>query len=114
MKTKIITDSTCDLPEDLLLEKDITTLPLHIAKREKSYLDGLEIRPKDIYDHVDAGGEICSTSAVNIHEFLQCLEVVSSQYKNREKSYTLIPKAFGHLRFFQRIGLNNYRGGVSL
>ena len=64
----------------LLLERDITTLPLHIDKREKSHLDGLQIQPKDIYDHVDTGGERCSTSAANIDTFLPCLEVVNPQY----------------------------------
>lgn len=80
MKTKIVTDSTCDLPEELLRERDITVLPLHISKGEKSYLDGLQIRPKDIYDHVNAGGEICGTSAVNVNEFLQCIKAVHSFY----------------------------------
>lgn len=80
MKIKIITDSTCDLPTQFLIEKDITVLPLHIAKAGQSYLDGLQIVPEDIYQHVESGGEICSTSAVNMAEFLQCLEALSPRY----------------------------------
>lgn len=80
MKTKIITDSTCDLPAQFLQEKEVTVLPLHIAKGEASCLDGIEIHPEDIYRYVDAGGEICSTSAVNIAEFRQCLETAGRQY----------------------------------
>ena len=37
MKTKIITDSTCDLPAQFLQEKEVTVLPLHIAKGEAIY-----------------------------------------------------------------------------
>lgn len=34
MKIKIISDTTCDLPEQLLKEYQITLLPLHITKGE--------------------------------------------------------------------------------
>lgn len=80
MKTKIITDSTCDLPADILQQYDITVLPLHISKGAESYLDGVQIQPEDIYAYVDAGGEICSTASVNISEFFECFETFSPLY----------------------------------
>ena len=42
-KIKIITDSTLDLPADLVREKGIEVLPLLINFGEESYLDGVEI-----------------------------------------------------------------------
>lgn len=69
MSTAIVTDSTCDLPRQIIQEYGITILPLHIAKGEDSLLDGLEITPEDIFAHVAGGGDICATSAVNIAEF---------------------------------------------
>lgn len=42
-KIKIITDSTLDLPAELIREKDIEVLPLLINFGEESYLDGIEI-----------------------------------------------------------------------
>lgn len=41
LKIKIISDTTCDLPEQLLKEYQITLLPLHITKGEESLLDGV-------------------------------------------------------------------------
>ena len=49
MKIKIISDTTCDLPEQLLKEYQITLLPLHITKGEESLLDGVQIMPSDIF-----------------------------------------------------------------
>ena len=64
MRIATVTDSTCDLPRELLEQYGITVLPLHISKNGQSYLDGIEITPRDIFAHVAAGGEICTTSAV--------------------------------------------------
>ena len=72
MRTAIVTDSTCDLPGELLEQYGITVLPLHITKSGQSLLDGIEITPGDIFAHVAAGGEICATSAVNMFEFASC------------------------------------------
>lgn len=69
MKTAVLTDSTCDLPREVLERYGVTVLPLHIAIGGRSLLDGVEVTPEDIFAHVAGGGEICTTSAVNISEF---------------------------------------------
>ncbi len=74
MRTAIVTDSTCDLPGELLEQYDITVLPLHITRSGQSLLDGMEITPEDIFAHVAGGGEICATSAVNVFEFAACFQ----------------------------------------
>ena len=66
---KITTDSTCDLPLDLLEKHDITVIPLGIVKAGKLYQDGVDIRTADIAAHVDAGGEITTTNAVNVADY---------------------------------------------
>ena len=53
---KITTDSTCDLPRELLERYNITVTPLGIIKAGKLYQDGVDIRTGDIAAHVDAGG----------------------------------------------------------
>lgn len=80
MKTKIVSDSTCDLPVELLQRYDIEILPLHISKGGESYLDGVEIKPGEIFSYVDSGGEICTTSSVNIGEFINCFDTYSPLY----------------------------------
>ena len=80
MSVKIIADSTCDLPAELLAQYDITILPLSINKDGQFYRDGVEITPQDIFAHVDAGGALCSTAAVNIDEFTACFAQYSGRY----------------------------------
>ena len=63
---KITTDSTCDLPERLLEQYGITVFPLGIVKAGKLYHDGVDIRTADIASHVEAGGDITTTNAVNV------------------------------------------------
>ena len=80
MSVKIIADSTCDLPEALISQYDITILPLSICKDGQFYKDGIDITPQDIFAHVDAGGALCSTAAVNVSEFTDFFAQYSSCY----------------------------------
>lgn len=50
---KITTDSTCDLPRELLERYNITVTPLGIIKAGKLYQDGVDIRTGDIAAHVE-------------------------------------------------------------
>jgi len=74
MTIKIVTDSTCDLPEDLIQKYNIRIVPLSIMMGDRFYKDGVEIKPKDMFDFVDSGQGICKTSAVNVGEYLQVYE----------------------------------------
>ena len=49
MTIKIVTDSTCDLPESVVRELDITVIPLYINIGEQGYLDGVEISRAEFY-----------------------------------------------------------------
>lgn len=65
---KIISDSTCDLSEELLNKYDIDILPLHVVMGDKEYIDGVNISPDEIYVWSDEHKEIPKTSAVGIEE----------------------------------------------
>ena len=80
LKIKIISDTTCDLPEQLLKEYQITLLPLHITKGEESLLDGVQITPSDIFSYVDAGGEICTTASINPQEYVDAFAAYRAAY----------------------------------
>ncbi|MET0017689.1 DegV family protein [Oscillibacter sp.] len=77
---KITTDSTCDLPDALLQENDITVVPLGIVKGEKLYRDGVDIHPADIAAHVDAGGDITTTNAVNAADYYDLFSRLLEKY----------------------------------
>lgn len=77
---KVTTDSTCDLPKRLLEQYDITVFPLGIVKAGKLYHDGVDIRTADIAAHVDAGGEITTTNAVNLADYEDAFRAFSEKY----------------------------------
>ena len=77
---KITTDSTCDLPKQLLEQYDISVFPLGIVKAGKLYHDGVDIHTADISAHVDAGGEITTTNAVNVADYEDAFRSLSEKY----------------------------------
>ena len=80
MNIKILTDSTCDLPKNLAESYDIAVIPLTVIKNGEAFQDGITITPAEIFDHVAAGGALCSTSAVSVGEYMDYFEQYSSQY----------------------------------
>jgi len=79
MKIKISSDSTCDLSKELIERYDISIAPLCVNKGTETFRDGVDITPPDIYAHVDAGGALCTTAAVNISEYT---EIFTEYLKN--------------------------------
>lgn len=69
MSIKITSDSTCDLSPKLLALHDIEILPLVVIKGGAPFRDGVEIRPDDIFRHVESGGELPTTTAVSVGEY---------------------------------------------
>ncbi len=55
---KIITDSTNDLNEDILKEKNIEVIPLSVNFSDASYLDGVDITTKELYQLVEEKNEL--------------------------------------------------------
>jgi len=49
MNIRIVTDSTCDLPEPVVKKHGIAVIPLHIQQGENRYLDGINITREEFY-----------------------------------------------------------------
>ena len=80
MSIKITATSTCDLPPELLERYQITMVPLYVSFGEGTYKDGLEATPEDIFRHVEGGGQLPSTSAVNIADYQELFAGLSPKY----------------------------------
>lgn len=65
-KIRIVADSTCDLSAELIEKYDIPVIPLSIIMDDKSYYDGVEITPDEIFTWANANKTTPKTSAVNI------------------------------------------------
>ena len=68
-KIIISTDSTCDLPKELIEKYDIKVLPLNIVSDTESKKDGIEIKTKDVFDYQKTTGKLLKTAAANLAEW---------------------------------------------
>ena len=80
MKIKITADSTCDLSEALLRQWDISLMPMHILMGGESYLDGITVRPADVFAHVEAGGQTPKSAAANPVEYIDFFGPFAKEY----------------------------------
>ena len=80
MKIKITSDSTCDLSADLVQNNGIALFPLTIVKNGESFQDNVTITPADIFAHVAAGGDLCSTSAGNFADYVDFFGKYANDY----------------------------------
>ena len=71
---KIISDSTCDLCQELLEKYDISILPLHILLGEEEYEDGRNITIDQIYEWSEAHKDTPKTSAPSIDRTIEVFE----------------------------------------
>ena len=80
MKIKIISDSTCDLSPAQIAQHNITVIPLIVIKDDQEYRDGVTITAADVFAHVAAGGNLCSTAALNYGIYQEYFEKYASEY----------------------------------
>lgn len=59
---QIITDSSCDLPEELVVEHNIRIIPLTISVDGRDYLERIDISPETFYARMAASRELPKTS----------------------------------------------------
>jgi len=69
----ILTDSTCDLSNEILKERNVLVVPLTVFFNEESYLDGVEITTPEMYKKVEELNILPKTAAVSIAEFMDIL-----------------------------------------
>ena len=70
---KIISDSTCDLSQELVEKYDIDILPLHILLGDAEYRDGKDISPDSIFSWADANKATPKTSAPSLADAVTLL-----------------------------------------
>lgn len=62
----IVADSTCDLSEEIINRYQLSILPLNIIMDDQSYLDGVEIQPKEIFLWAEKNKTTPKTAAPSI------------------------------------------------
>ncbi|GAB4428848.1 MAG: DegV family protein [Anaerolineae bacterium] len=71
MPLKIVTDSTCDLPPELVAAHSLTVVPLYINVGQQSFLDGVELSRTDFYTNLPGYSPPPTTAAPGPEQFRQ-------------------------------------------
>jgi len=80
MNIKILADSTCDLSGKQIADNNIAIFPLTVVKNNETFRDNITITPADIFAHVANGGDLCSTSAGSLGEYMELFGEYAGQY----------------------------------
>ena len=68
---KVLSDSTCDLSQELTERYGIEILPLHVLMGEGDYRDGVEVTPDEIFRWCDANKSTPKTAAPAIEDAVE-------------------------------------------
>lgn len=70
-KIKIITDSTCDLPIEVIEKYNIEVVPVLINFGDESYLDGIEITRDQVFERIEKGDIFPTTAQITPIRFVE-------------------------------------------
>jgi DegV family protein with EDD domain len=70
MSVRIVTDSTCDLPQNVVQEMGITVVPLHIHVGEKDYIDGIDMTRDEFYQRLPSMEPHPTTAVPSTEKFI--------------------------------------------
>lgn len=76
--TRIIVDSTCDLPDAFVREYGIVKLPLHVMVGKEEYLDGVDITTEQVYALMRQG-IMPTTSQVSMTDTFDTLAAMAEE-----------------------------------
>lgn len=71
-KIKIITDSTCDLNQQIIDKYDIEVIPLVVNFGDESYFDGVDIKLEEFLAKMNNSDIMPTTSQITPQRFLEC------------------------------------------
>jgi DegV family protein with EDD domain len=79
MTISVVTDSTCDLPEEIVERLGIQVIPLYLNIEGKGYLDGIEISRADFYRNLPDYQEFPTTATPGTETFLSVFNKLAEQ-----------------------------------
>ncbi len=74
MTIRIVTDSTCDLPQEIIQKYNITVIPLHIHIGERELKDDVDITRQEFYKQLPDMRPHPTTAAPAVQVFRQIYE----------------------------------------
>ncbi len=78
MTIRIVTDSACDLPQEIIRKHRITVIPLFINVGEQSYLDGINLSHQEFYERLPGFRPSPKTAAPSQEFFRKIFEQLAT------------------------------------
>ena len=75
----IISDSTCDIPENLIQQYGITIIPHYIIWGNQQYRDRVDMQPLEFYERIATDPDYPSSSQASIADFKKKYEEVAAK-----------------------------------
>lgn len=70
-KIALVTDSTCDLPESVVKDKNITVIPLNVHFGEETFLDGIDLQSNEFFEKLSTSEIHPQTSQPSVGRFVE-------------------------------------------
>ena len=80
MKIVVTTDSTADLPAEILKKYNINVMPLIVTLGDQDYYDGVNLVPKDIFEFVNKTGILPKTAARSVLNYKEFFENAKKEH----------------------------------
>src|SRR6476659_5871765 len=97
MPLRVVTDSTADLPEDVVRDLAITVVPLTVFFGDEALLDQGDITPEQFYRRLKASREIPRTSQPSAGRFQQVFNDLAGDGATEILCITISSKLSGTL-----------------
>lgn len=78
----VVTDSTADIPKDLVDVLGITVVPLKVHFNEETYLDGVTISPEEFYRKLSMVENLPTTSQPSPVDFVDVYKKIAEENEN--------------------------------
>ena len=79
MTVRIVTDSSADLPADLVQQHGITVLPCYVVVDDQTFKDGVEINADDFYRRLQADSRTPTTAQPTVADFQEVYRDLAEQ-----------------------------------
>ena len=76
----IVTDSTADIPDELVAKYQIHVVPLRVVFNQETYLDGIELSPATFYEKLGNAKELPTTSQPSPVEFMNMYNRILNEH----------------------------------
>ena len=79
MTVRIVTDSSADLPANLVQQHQITVLPCYVVVDDQTLKDGVDIQADDFYRRLQTGGRTPTTAQPTVADLQAVYQDLTSQ-----------------------------------